>query len=1431
MIFDYIELDKFEKFESSMKVGDRTFVEWKAVQGAAPVKASVSDTLDRKCLTLKTTPGNTWVRLRMVLEDGIAEKLGNAIVGLQFKIRINATANTSGIKPHLVRANLNNFSCQTFESSQPNLLSLKNNIWHLVSGTFATTPLQSKSRLEMVVDIPRSAEILFADMAMETFSPATEDAAVVKPVGSEVWPISQFSATQISNDIQTQPDMAFVYKTSLALNYQTLKGRVLSRADRVYWSESKSNRSGQIPLSPTMSRDESGALGKELSTIFNPPLIPGTIVKLHTSENSEASFWKGSPDEDGLSSVTLFDNFSAHIANYQIFVTGNVTHHCYPGMPVRLSLWQNETIVSTTIARGPATGDKGETAFKFRFSVPLRPNQLNGPFWISFSNFPSVPKLLVNPAPQTMRDMALVPDVAIPDMPEAPTILGNVEGRSNTVIEGWSVCKEEPNCPVELVLYRNGEPVNYCKTRYYRKDLQQIYGSSGFNGFRFEVPSNMSIMQTDELNVVALGASKPLRKANFTTVQPVGFNEAATLPAPRLYTPHAPGMRLQRISIIILNRNGAELLDDMFASCAQDDVTNDIEWIVVDHDSKDTSEKVCQSYVEKGMQVRFFRRKGNYSFSESNNFGVKQCTGDIVLFANNDLIFKHKFGDLIRDYIADPKVGILGTRLVDYIDNAHHKDLHIDQHLGVFFETEITKEGWIRPYEARTGSETNALEQATRCIAVTGAFFAMRRSDFDAVGGFEEQYSYGLEDVDLCLKVQTALNLDVICANNIEIVHHRGFSRSKDTQSGIRRRRNNQIFSSIWGPTLRRMFKDTAFTAPGEMTGRRPTFAFIVADVGDETSAGEFYTSLEMGRALQKLIPCHVRYIPEPDWYDLSGVDIVVSMVNRFDVNKIKKASPWLITVNWMRQWFDRWAEDPSIFGYDYLFASSDRASDYLTEALERPVITMPIASEYHGFANAEPREDWRCDYSFTGSRFGPPREIEFQLDPETIGGEGKIFGYNWEGTDFEGLSQGPVSYSTIPQVYASTRIVLDDGNIATKPWGSCNSRVFDTMASGALLITNSALGTQALFGDLVPTFDDTESLTETVNYWLTHEEERKERTAQMQKVILEDHTYAARAKLFLNELTKPAPIRIAIKCAAIYREREQWGDYHYAQSLAKSLRRLGFVARVDCRESWYGGLCDSDDVTITLRGLIQYKPTLHQKNLLWLISHPNDVSVSEIETFDHAYVASDFHAENLRDIVTCPVDFMPQCTDTTRFFFDEDAVNKNPDCNLYVANSRGIFRDPVRWSIQNELNIDLYGVGWEPFINDARFKGGVVPNSILGGVYASSRLVICDHWEDMRNLGYVANRVFDVLGSGGRLAVDHVRGLAGLVPLEYVDLFASEEEFCSIINGTDNVDINARRETAAWVAKEHSFDARAATFADKINDMMAMDVAHEAAS
>lgn len=1003
------------------------------------------------------------------------------------------------------------------------------------------------------------------------------------------------------------------------------------------------------------------------------------------------------------------------------------------------------------------------------------------------------------------------------------TIIGNVERISSRGISGWALNTTTPGLPVELVLSINSNPYAIIQTSLYRQDVYEKFGGSEYSGFYFEIPPAFNDFLNNEITVKAtLGVNKIRNNVAYSPKSRASGN-SYSLKKINLEYKRADFDKLfdKKISIIILNRNGASLLKDMFASVQTYSTEKFIEWIVVDHNSDDESRAVCEEFLSVGVNIKFISRSSNYTFSESNNYGAQFATGDILIFANNDLIFPldifHDFGSAF----LDSDVGVVGVRLLDYSDSEKTEYKNVTQHSGVYFETELV-DGWVRPYELRVGDESNSnFDTPVNCPIVTGAFFGVLAEDFKRVGGFSEVYNYGLEDVDLCLRFIKILGKKNISRNDLSVIHHRGFSRNKIDYSALRRRSNNTFFSREWGGYLRTRLKEDILKRIGYWSGKTPTVAFAVTDSGELTSAGEYFTAKELANALQELIPLNVVFLKEDHWYDLSGIDILVTMVNKFDLHKVKRASPYLISINWTRQWFDRWVNDPSLFSYDYVFASSAIAAKFIKNKTGIDAYVMPIASNINSFGNGQFKDELKCDYVFTGSKFGISREVEFCLDPSSINGLGRVYGFNWEGTLFENICHGPVSYPILSDVYASTKIVIDDANFATKNWGSCNSRVFDALASGCLLITNGASGVDELFGGLVPTFNDKESLTKSLNYWLSNENERLERVKILQRIVREEHSYKNRANIFLNTLTSiPHKLSIAIKCPAKYSERNQWGDFHFANSLAASLREIGYKVRVDCRESWDSGLACTDDVVIALRGLVRYKPKVHQVNFLWVISHPDLLTVQEVDEYDKCFVASEIYAEKLKDLCSTEVEVMLQAVDIDRFNINAKTSPASSSRKiLFVGNSRGIFRDSVKWAIEAGVHMDIFGAGWEPFVDGKLIKSTYVPNEILSEIYSSYSLVLCDHWEDMKRLGFISNRIFDVIASGGVLLSDYVEGIQNIVPGGVVT-YSDKKSFLDCVLNIPSQGYESMKVRSDYVCSEHSFDNRATQFKRSVDHL-----------
>lgn len=297
---------------------------------------------------------------------------------------------------------------------------------------------------------------------------------------------------------------------------------------------------------------------------------------------------------------------------------------------------------------------------------------------------------------------------------------------------------------------------------------------------------------------------------------------------------------------------------------------------------------------------------------------------------------------------------------------------------------------------------------------------------------------------------------------------------------------------------------------------RRPIkIAFAVTSSSPETGAGDFFTAKELAHSLEKF-GCEIKYLDSTkDWYNIgTDVDILISMLDSYDLDKAVNFSSSLITVAWARNWFDRWCKNASVNKYSLIFASSEIACKYMENALGREVILFPIATNCERFSpEVPPVPEYSSDYVFTGSCWNSPREITDILEPQRLPYKFKVFGKNWDKNEkMAPYSCGFLRYEDMPKVYSSTRIVIDDANSATKKYGAVNSRVYDAIAAGKLVLTNGTEGAAETFHGILPCFSDKEGFEKLLTFYMENDEAYKSKTDELRRFVLLNHTYDIRA-------------------------------------------------------------------------------------------------------------------------------------------------------------------------------------------------------------------------------------------------------------------------------------------------------------------------------
>lgn len=311
------------------------------------------------------------------------------------------------------------------------------------------------------------------------------------------------------------------------------------------------------------------------------------------------------------------------------------------------------------------------------------------------------------------------------------------------------------------------------------------------------------------------------------------------------------------------------------------------------------------------------------------------------------------------------------------------------------------------------------------------------------------------------------------------------------------------------------------------------------------------------------------------------------------------------------------------------------------------------------------------------------------------------------------------------------------------------------------------------------------------------------------------------------SEVSERLRLTFALKIAAPIDRKQEWGDYHFASSLAREMEGLGHSVEIQFVDSPDVRDCD---VSLVLRGLTEFHPVPGAINLIWNISHPDKLGLSELQRFDAAYAASQSHARFLslsQDHV--PVKWLPQCTDTSRFNL---AQRGHPSAYtaevLFVGNSRNDYREMVRWALEADLDIEIYGHGWRnvaEVADDPRIHHHLIDNSELGAAYANSGVVLNDHWESMSDFGIISNRVFDVTATGSRLISDDVEALGRLFGSSIRRVSSSQELRLAVEDAGPSA--QHRSELAQWVSDRHSFGARAREIVDDVLEQLSLERTH----
>ncbi len=257
------------------------------------------------------------------------------------------------------------------------------------------------------------------------------------------------------------------------------------------------------------------------------------------------------------------------------------------------------------------------------------------------------------------------------------------------------------------------------------------------------------------------------------------------------------------ISIIVPVHNNLEFTQKCIKSVC-DRTRSKFEIIVVDNASTDgTPEYLCAEQVIRG-NIRVITNKTNENFARANNSAAAIANGKYMVFMNNDIETLDGWDTaLVSEFAADKRVGVQGAKLLYPNGTVQHAGI-VRGNLGA------GRDGHLHIY-LTAYEDLPCVNQKREMPMVTGALLAIRSELFSEVGGFDENYEFGHEDLDLCLATAKhgykVVYNPSICAIHYEAQTKRlegleRFERFSDGSNENLDAKNERYFRTKWADSL-----------------------------------------------------------------------------------------------------------------------------------------------------------------------------------------------------------------------------------------------------------------------------------------------------------------------------------------------------------------------------------------------------------------------------------------------------------------------------------------------------------------------------------------------------------------------------------------------------------------------------------------------------
>jgi GT2 family glycosyltransferase len=246
-----------------------------------------------------------------------------------------------------------------------------------------------------------------------------------------------------------------------------------------------------------------------------------------------------------------------------------------------------------------------------------------------------------------------------------------------------------------------------------------------------------------------------------------------------------------QISVIIVNYNSFNLLEDCLSSLYKYNLCDIFEVIVVDNNSTGNNvNEVIKNY--KG--IKLIKTEKNIGFAAANNRGFELAEGKYVLFLNNDTIFTENSLEKILNFVKknDNEIAI-GCKLLNP-DGTHQESINNFFSIWNLFTENFFFYKFFPKSRIFNKYYQNYLDikETQEVDVVKGAFLFCSSEAFKKLNGFDERFYFYAEETDFCFRFKKQIG-KVFYFPHTSIIHIGGAT----TDSNLWFKFKNQCTSRI----------------------------------------------------------------------------------------------------------------------------------------------------------------------------------------------------------------------------------------------------------------------------------------------------------------------------------------------------------------------------------------------------------------------------------------------------------------------------------------------------------------------------------------------------------------------------------------------------------------------------------------------------------